>query len=290
MKNLALFIILFSNAVFAQNEEYKIYEGVAPGSENWNWQEEKNNQNVIKLMTVFNVVTPTVTVFRPKKPNGTSVIVCPGGGFHFLAIDNEGNDVAKWLIQKGITVFVLKYRVAHISTKDPFALLLDRNKDIKKWDDENQATIPLSISDGRNAISFVRKNAEKFKISPNKIGIIGFSAGGTVTAGSAFNYNADNRPDFVAPIYAYMPDSLQSEVKADAPLMFLVCATNDNFGFANHSIELYKKWYEAKKQPELHLYAEGGHGFGMNHQNLPSDNWIQAFYEWMLAEKLTINN
>jgi acetyl esterase/lipase len=87
-----------------------------------------------------------------------------------------------------------------------------------------------------------------------------------------------------------MPDSLQSEVKADAPLMFLVCATNDNFGFATHGIELYKKWYEAKKQPELHLYAKGGHGFGMNHQNLPSDNWIQAFYEWMLAEKLTINN
>jgi acetyl esterase/lipase len=290
MKNLALFLIFFSNTVFAQNEEYKIYKGVAPGSEKWNWQEEKNNQNVIKLMTVFNVVTPTLTVFRPEKPNGTSVIICPGGGFHFLAMDNEGNDVAKWLIQKGITVFVLKYRVAHITTKDPFALLLDRNKDLKKWDDENQAAIPLSIMDGRNAISFVRKNAEKFKISPNKIGIIGFSAGGTVTAGSAFNYNADNRPDFIAPIYAYMPDSLQSDVKADAPLMFLVCATNDNFGFATHSIELYKKWYEAKKQPELHLYAKGGHGFGMNHQNLTSDNWIQAFYEWMLAEKLTINN
>jgi acetyl esterase/lipase len=151
----------------------------------------------------------------------------------------------------------------------------------KEFGDTVAAIVPLEIADARAAISYVRKHASEYKISPERIGIIGFSAGGTVTASTAFNYNAENRPDFVAPVYAYMPASLQSDVPADAPPMFLTAATDDQLGLAPHSVDLYNKWVAAKHSAELHLYAKGGHGFGMRVQNIPTDTWIDRFYDWL---------
>lgn len=288
MKKILLFLVLLSGLAQAQQKEIRIYDGPAPGSEKWNWEEKKNNKNAINLMTVFNVVNPTITVFTPDPSvaNGTSVIVCPGGGFHFLAIDNEGNEVAKWLAKKGVTVFVLKYRTAHISTDDPFADMMAGMSGPRKaeWDTENKATIPLVIADGKAAIAYVRKHAAEFKIAPDRIGIIGFSAGGTVTASSAFNYTAANRPDFVAPIYAYMPAALQSEVLPDAPPMFLTCASDDQLNLAPHSVDLYSKWLAARRPVEMHMYTKGGHGFGMNKQNIPTDTWIERFGDWMMQQ------
>ena len=233
-------------------------------------------------MTVYNVVHPTLSVFSPEPSiaNGTSVIVCPGGGFHFLSIDSEGNDVANWLIKKGVTVFVLKYRTAHILTDDPFGDMMNASRK-KEWDAENVATIPLSIADGKTAITYVRTHAAEYGLLPDRIGIMGFSAGGTVTASAAFNYTVANRPDFVAPIYPYMPLALQSEILTDAPPMFLVCASDDQLGLAPHSVDLYSKWLAAKRPAELHMYAKGGHGFGMNKQNIPTDRWIERFSEWL---------
>lgn len=288
MKPLFILFVLLSSFAQAQQKEVRLYDGPAPNSETWNWQEKKNNQNAIKLMTVFNVVNPTLTVFPadPAVANGTSVIVCPGGGFHFLAIENEGNDVATWLAKKGVTTFVLKYRTAHINTDDPFADMMAGMNGPRKaeWDNENKTTIPLVIADGKAAIAYVRKHAAEYKLAPDRIGIVGFSAGGTVTASSAFNYIAANRPDFVAPIYAYMPASLQSEVLADAPPMFIVCASDDQLNLAPHSVELYTKWLAAKRPVEMHMYAKGGHGFGMNKQNIPTDTWIERFGEWMMQQ------
>ncbi|GAB3709064.1 hypothetical protein GCM10027592_44920 [Spirosoma flavus] len=285
MRALFIFCFLLSGLVQAQQKEVRIYDGPAPGSEKWNWEEKKNNKNSIKLVTVFNVVNPTLTVFPadPTVANGTSVIVCPGGGFHFLSIDNEGNDVATWLAKKGITAFVLKYRTAHINTDDPFADMMAGMNGPRKaeWDAENKATIPLVIADGRAAIAYVRKHAAEYGIAPDRIGIVGFSAGGTVTASSAFNYSAENRPNFVAPIYAYMPATLQGTVAADAPPMFIVCASDDQLNLAPHSVDLYSKWLAAKHPVEMHMYAKGGHGFGMNKQNIPTDHWIERFAEWM---------
>ena len=140
------------------------------------------------------------------------------------------------------------------------------------------------ISDGRKAIAYVRKHAAEYKISPDKIGIIGFSAGGTVTASSAFNYTADNKPDFVAPIYAFMPDSLQTNIPADAPPMFLAAASDDQLGLAPNSISLYNHWIASKHSAELHLYAKGGHGFGMRVQHIPTDTWIDRFGDWLNLE------
>ncbi len=288
MKKYLYILVLLPFAIHAQQKEIRLYDKAAPGSENWNWQEKKNNNNSIHLMTVFNVVNPTLTVFPPDgtPSNGSAIIVCPGGGFHFLSIESEGTEVAQWLAKKGFTAFVLKYRVAHIDTDDPFSDMMAGLNGPRKeaWQAENKATIPLCIADGRAAIAYVRQHADEYSIKKNQIGIVGFSAGGTVTAAAAFQYTKENKPDFVAPIYPFMPDSMQSAVLADAPPMFLVCASDDQLGLTPHSVSLYNKWYAAKLPVEMHLYTKGGHGFGMHVQNIPTDKWIDRFYEWLVLE------
>jgi lysophospholipase L1-like esterase len=127
----------------------------------------------------------------------------------------------------------------------------------------------------------VRQHAAEYGISPSRIVIIGFSAGGTMAASSAYNYTPENKPDYVAPIYAYMPPALQGTIAADAPPMFLAAASDDGFGLAPHSVDLYNKWLASKHSAELHLYAKGNHGFGMRKQNLPTDGWIDRFGDWL---------
>ena len=285
-KTIILFALSLSLLVaHAQQKVIQLYSGPAPGSENWNWDEKVNEKNMWNTKVVYNVSHPTLTVFTPDASvaNGTAVIICPGGAFHALSINSEGFDVASWLVKKGIVCFVLKYRLAHSLTDDPVKEVMDKSGK-KEFNDENAAVIPLEIADGRTAIVYVRKHASEYRISPDRIGIIGFSAGGTVTASTAYNYTAENRPDFVAPIYAYMPEFLQSTVPNDAPPMFLAAATDDQLGLAPHSVDLYNKWVAAKHSAELHLYAKGGHGFGMRTQNIPTDTWIDRFADWLNAQ------
>ena len=102
-----------------------------------------------------------------------------------------------------------------------------------------------------------------------------------MTASAAFNYTKENRPDFVAPIYAYFPSTMFGTIAADAPPMFIAAASDDGLNLAPHSAELYNRWLAAKKSVELHMYARGGHGFGMKTQNHPTDNWIERFADWL---------
>src|SRR4051812_31638394 len=131
------FMILLSGTMNAQQKVIQLYQGVAPGSENWTWQEKGNNKNKANAMTVYNVVHPSLTVFSPEPAvaNGAALIICPGGGFHFLAIDHEGTNAAKLLVKKGITVFVLKYRLVHVLSDNPFDDMI-ATEDKKAWDDE----------------------------------------------------------------------------------------------------------------------------------------------------------
>ena len=287
MRNLLFVFLLISGSVRSQEKEIPLYNGTAPGSENWNWTEKRNDHNMMHQMMVYNVVIPTLTIFPGDSAlaSGAAVIICPGGAFHFLSIDNEGVLVAKWLAKRGVTAFVLKYRTAHINTDDPLGdmmagLSAGPRKD--SYEAEMKATIPLCIADGKAAITYVRKHASEFGIAPDRIGIVGFSAGGTVAASSAYNYSKDNKPDFVAPVYAYMPASLQSDILADAPPMFLAAASDDQLGLAANSVDLYSKWLASKHSVEMHLYAKGGHGFGMSVQHLPVDTWIERFGDWLL--------
>lgn len=279
---LTLIILFITGLVIAQNTVIPLYQGAAPGSEDWNWSEAEQFSKAWQTQVVYNISKPTLTVFKPEagKANGTSVVICPGGGFHALSINSEGFDVAKYLVDKGVTCFVLKYRLIHCLTDDP-AMEFMSKMGKKEFEDQTKQLIPLAIEDGRNAIAYVRKNASSYNLSPDRIGIIGFSAGGTVTSGSVFDYTALNKPNFVAPIYAFFPEEMQKTVPADAPPMFLAVASNDQLNLVPHTLKLYQSWWSAKKPVELHVYAGGGHGFGIRTQNIPTDKWIDRFAEWM---------
>lgn len=258
----------------------RLYGGAAPGSEQWQHQEQENFSHLWQTQVVFNVTDPILTVVAPDpaRTNGTAIVICPGGGFHALSINSEGFDVARWLAAKGATCFVLKYRLAECKTDDPAQELNDKGPRIEE---DAAPIIPLALADGLAAIDYVRQHAVDYGINPNRIGMIGFSAGGTVTASVAYNYTAATRPDFVAPIYLQYDWTVKTAVPADAPPLFLLAATDDQIGLAPHSVRLYNDWVAAGKSAELHLYATGGHGFGMRSQNLPSDRWIELFGDWL---------
>ncbi|NOT77146.1 MAG: alpha/beta hydrolase [Cyclobacteriaceae bacterium] len=286
-KSIFFLIMLASGIVNGQQKEIRLYSGAAPGSEGWTWREGINNKNSANVMTIYNVVHPTLTAFLPDPAvaNGTAIIIAPGGGFHFLAIDHEGTNAARLLVKKGVTVFILKYRLVHILTDNPFDDMLNA-KDPKAWDDEAIPVIPLAIADGKAAIAYVRSQSAEYKIAPDKIGFMGFSAGGLVAAATAFKYNKSDRPDFVVPVYADIPESIQSEVATDAPPLFIACTQDDEFGFATHAVSLYQKWYAAKRPVELHLFSKGGHGFGIGNQANTTYQWIDKLGEWMIAQSL----
>ncbi|MGA2747468.1 MAG: alpha/beta hydrolase [Verrucomicrobiota bacterium] len=275
-----LLLCLFCMRAAAQDKVIRLYDGPAPGSESWKQTEQENRTNLWNTRVVFNVVDPTIGVFQadPAKANGTAVVICPGGAFFALSIDSEGNEVARWLAAKGVTGFVLKYRLVECKTDDPTREVTTRGP----LDEVVTPVVKLAMADGNAAIGYVRKHAAEFGVNPDRIGIIGFSAGGTVAASVAFNYTAQTRPDFVAPIYlAYNWTIKSGGVPSDAPPAFIVAASDDPLGLAPQSVALYRDWIAAGKQAELHIFAKGGHGFGMRKQGLPSDHWIERFADWL---------
>ena len=197
-----------------------------------------------------------------------------------LSISSEGTDVAKYLTARGVTAFVLKYRLAHTG-EDAVQEFNEMLKDGQKLREMLGKTVPLAIADGLAAVTYVRQHASEWGVSPDRVGILGFSAGGAVTAGVAFHYLPEGRPAFVAPIYAGGGQFKDATVPADAPPMFVAAATDDELGLAPVSVFLYEKWIAAHKSAELHIYSKGGHGFGMRKQNLPVDHWIDRFADWM---------
>jgi acetyl esterase/lipase len=276
-------------SVAAQEKTVRLYEGPAPGSEDWKQTEKESRTNLWQTRVVFNVSNPTLTVFQadPSRANGTAVVICPGGAFFGLSIDSEGFDVAHSLNDKGITCCVLKYRLVECKTDDPTREFMTRGN----LDEIVRPVIKLAMADGIAAIAHLRKHAKEYGINPDRIGIMGFSAGGTVTASVAFNYSPETRPNFVAPIYLQYDWTIKSGgVPPDAPPMFILAATDDPLGLAGHSVRLYQDWISAKKGAELHLYSRGGHGFGMRKQNLPTDQWIERFADWLEVQGLLKND
>jgi acetyl esterase/lipase len=287
-KCIAILAILLASAAIAQAQKtsqkvIQLYQGKPPGSEDWTWTEAVNDSNTFHFSVVYNVVEPTLTVFRPSAgtSNGTSVIIAPGGGFHLLSINSEGNDVAKWLAAKGVTAFVLRYRLVHCTTKDPVKELMSLLGNRKRLDSANEAVVPLAIQDGLVAMDYVRKHAATYKINPDRIGFMGFSAGGTVTMGVVYGAKAENRPNFIAPVYAYVSPLLNVQIPPANTPAFIVAASDDQLGLASHSVGIYSKWREARQSAELHMYAKGGHGFGMRKQKIPVDGWIDRFGDWL---------
>ena len=261
----------------------KLYQGKPAGSESWTWAEAESPRNGFSTRLIYNVSEPTLTVYLPEasKANGTGIIVAPGGAFHILSIDNEGIDVARWLNTHGIAAFVLKYRLVKSETNDPVKELMPLMGDFKKLDAINEPVVKMAMQDGLVAMKFVRSHASDYRLTPNRIGFMGFSAGGTVTMSVVNNASDETRPSFVAPVYAYAGAIIGNEVpKARTPI-FVAAASDDQLGLASHSVGIYSKWLAAGQPAALHMYEKGGHGFGMAKHGVSADDWIIDFGNWL---------
>ncbi|MGQ0603597.1 MAG: alpha/beta hydrolase [Anaerolineales bacterium] len=269
--------------------------GIPPGSENWTWHEQTMQvpHSSIPTRMVRNVVIPTVTMFKPAvgSANGTAIVVAPGGAFHFLMMDHEGYAVAHWLTKFGVTAFVLKYRVQHTPGNDAdMPAFLEQLAENLPHPDKTEVNPPMSYppaeqarfwgeEDGRQAIRFLRQHAAELSIDPNRIGIMGFSAGGGIAINAVLEHDSLSRPDFAAGIYpGYRSVTPAPE---DAPPLFIAIADDDKAVAPISSARLYEAWHTAGQSVELHIFANGGHGFGMLRQNLQSDPWIDLFKNWM---------
>lgn len=239
-----------------------------------------------------NVSEPTLSVFRPERPNGVGVIVCPGGGWHILTWQHEGADIARWLTAQGYTAFVLKYRVratpAAPAEFDAFMRKLFSQMDLTREGRNAPRTIselfPTSTAkarqaaadDGRRALAVVRERAKAWGVDPNKVGMIGFSIGACLAVDVAIDPRSAPLA-FVAALYG--GDSGRT-VPETAPPLFAVVAQDDLL--VCRLVEtLYADWTDAERSAELHVFRRGGHSFGLAKQGLPSDRWIDLFQDWL---------
>ena len=206
------------------------------------------------------------------------MIVAPGGGFHLLTIENEGTDVAKWLNSLGITVFVLKYRL--IATGDDVQSALMRRLFNRK---DLLAAIeplrPLATADGEQAVRFVRAHAAQYRIKPNRIGLMGFSAGGAVAVWTTLANHPDSRPDYLVTIYPGLTDGAPA-VTAKAPPLFDLVALDDPL-VRPEAERLQAAWKAAGVDTTFVTVATGGHGFGMAKHGTASDAWTEQLKTWL---------
>lgn len=252
-----------------------------------------------KGIMVRNVSRPTLTVYRPAQANGVGVIVAPGGGWRLLAWDHEGVWLAEWLAERGYTAFLLKYRV-QATPSDPAEYAKGVNAPRPDFAAKRSADLPRSIADlipgaraaaaratavddGKAALALIRERAAEFGVDPAKIGMMGFSAGAFLTVSVALE--AEGPPlAFIAPIYG--GETFGAPVPADAPPLF-ACIAGDDRMLVRVVEGLYNDWVAADRPAEIHVFARGGHGFGLAPLNLPVDRWLSLFEAWLADLRLT---
>ncbi|MCI0534941.1 MAG: alpha/beta hydrolase [Verrucomicrobiales bacterium] len=245
----------------------------------------------IKAKLITNVTKPTLTVFRPPedKNTGTAMLVCPGGGYWDLFWDVEGEEVAAWLNTVGVTGIVLKYRVP------------------RRPGQPEPLPAPGPLLDAQRAVSLVRSRAAEWRIATNRIGIVGFSAGGHLAVATATHFDQRGyepmdeidqvscRPDFAVAVYpgyliAQHPAGVETNknilapyirIPTETPPIFLVHASDDAVAGAENSVVMYQALKRAGVPTELHIYAQGGHGFGARMSNLPCSTWTDRCVAWL---------
>jgi acetyl esterase/lipase len=267
----------------------ELYDGPAPGSEDWIQPEQRYASEALDTEVITNVSVPTIIPVLPAagSGNGAAVIIAPGGGYHVLSIRSEGLDVAERLAAHGIAAFVLTYRLVQCEGDAVAEMGRKATSGLEEMYADMNRVAPLAAADAAAAMRLVRSRAGDFGVDAGCVGFMGFSAGGNVAVRAALTDDPAARPDFVAPIYATLT-GVDLGAGADAVPdgsgpMFLVAATDDELGLARDSITLYQTWRRARLPVELHMYARGGHGFGMRTQHLPSDSWIDRFVDWFEA-------
>ncbi|MFN8356595.1 MAG: alpha/beta hydrolase [Spirosomataceae bacterium] len=300
-RNLLFIALICSNLTVKAQTVIPIYDGVIPNNKasvkaSLDAEIKQPSNNKDDFVRLRNITMPSLTVYKPEKPNGTAVIICPGGGYYILAVSHEGFDVAKRFNQMGVTAFVLKYRLP--TTPD----LL-----------ENNEIGPLM--DAQRAIQLVRSRAQEFGINPSKIGIMGFSAGGHLASTAATHFNkpvvtgattSEVRPDFAVlgyPVVSFNASiahmgsreallgkdapkekveyySNELQVTPQTPPTFLVHATDDKAVPVENSIEFMLACKRNNVPVELHVYPKGGHGFGLNNKTT-TDKWMDRVENWL---------
>ncbi|MEO5774301.1 MAG: alpha/beta hydrolase [Sphingomicrobium sp.] len=232
-----------------------------------------------------NVTVATLTPFLPvpAKSTGVAVVVAPGGGFRTLSMENEGWDVARALAARGVAAFVLKYRLIQTpadiggfqkSMAAMFAVAAQPR--IRPTPAQQLASLGPQIADSRAAFALIRKRSAEWHVDPNKIGMIGFSAGAGLTMATVLS-GGDAKPAFIGNIYGSLA---AVDVPTDAPPMFVGLAADDPL-FGGGGFGLIDSWRTAKRPVEFHLYEKGGHGFGMYPKKTTSTGWFDAFARWM---------
>jgi len=232
-----------------------------------------------------NVTVATLTPFLPDpaKATGAAAIVAPGGGFRTLSMNNEGWDVARALADKGVAAFVLKYRLNQTpADMDEFAssmakMFSDGARAARSPAQQDPAVaLAPQIADARAAFALVRSRAQAWHVDPDRIGMVGFSAGAMLAMATAL-HGQDAKPAFVGDIYGPLA---AVKVAADAPPLFIALAADDPL-FGNAGYGLVDSWRAAKRPVEFHLFEQGGHGFGMYQKTTTSTGWFDAFARWL---------
>jgi endo-1,4-beta-xylanase len=277
---LALATILpASGAADDPRPEVPLWPNGAPGSESRKDEKEVREVQKSGEYKVTNVHNPTLTVFLPPKDKatGTAVVICPGGGHRELWVLHEGENEAKWLADRGIAAFVLKYRLAR-EKGSPYKIA------------------EHALADGQRAMRLVRSKAKEWNIDPDRVGMMGFSAGGEVVAlvcAKAEKGKEDAadpvdrqsaRPDFQALVYSGPQGIVKQTVTKDMPPTFILVGDDDNA--ATWLVDHYAALKKAGVSAELHVYAKTPHGFGLraSKTNRPVDSWPQRFEEFLAAE------
>jgi len=254
----------------------------------WELKSYKENRVLISEQEgvwLDNISEPEMDLYKAQGNSVTdkTMIICPGGALLFSAYEKEGVKLAKKLALNGITAIVLKYR-----TYPRKGSVIDWAGTL--WDnpqvaiDSAKIILPYSTKDALKAIEVMREKAAKYNINPNKIGLMGFSAGGAVTMEAAYTSISKNQPNFIAPIYPWMDIVKGQKVPSNKPPAFITCANNDEYReIPTSSVQIYQDWIQAEAKVELHMFSEGGHGFGMNKINSPVDRWSQLLIDWILA-------
>jgi dienelactone hydrolase len=281
--------------------ELRLWPGAAPGSEHWSIPESiTTSASGDRIVT--NVSDPRLTVFLPDAAiaTGTAAVIAPGGALRALAFDNEGVKLARWLNERGIAAFVLKYRTLQ---QDPSAprgplpgmpgpgsvprqelVIVNGNANPAPDDAALGEVLALAVADAQAALALVRRRAGEWRIDPERIGIIGFSAGGGVAVGTALAAKSAASPDFLVSVYG--PSLQDVNVPAYAPPLFIAVGAT-HFNVTNGCLALFAAWKAAAKPAEIHVYDGVSAGLGMTKRRQPVDGWTDRLYEWLVARELT---
>ncbi len=262
-----------------------LYDGVAPGSEGVSVEEVWTDVGTERWAR--NVTKPTLLPVLPKagEANGAAVIVVPGGGFQFVSMDNEGYPIAKWLAERGVAAFVLKYRVMETPEQEKAFEAYTQRMFAPRTEEERidvSQGIPIAVADAQTALRLVEARSEEWGIDQERIGMLGFSAGAVTTLVTSTSKGDAPIPDFIGYIYGPMSPV---EGLDNPPPMFTALAADDGL-FGNQGFGIVTSWRDAGAPVELHYYQDGGHGFGSYKRGVTADAWFDQFMDWMTARGL----